>query len=158
MRRKDKEVTSRAWMENVLQKAQWLELGLADSDGQPYVVPLNFAYLDGRLIFHSAKQGRKAEMLAMNPKVCFQAVVDTELIRDEVNPAEFSMRYRSVTGFGVAKELRDTAEKQSVMEALMRHYDGPTEPMPDAALERTLVAEIEITGMTGKISGYPKPE
>lgn len=158
MRRKDKQVTSKAWIEDVLQKAEWLELGLAGSDGWPYVVPLNFAYKDGYLILHGAAAGKKADMLAENPKVCFQAAVDTEVIRNETDPAQFSMKYRSVTGFGIAKTVGDIAEKREYLRELMYHYDGPVEPMPDTMLQKTLVIKIEIIEMTGKVSGYPKPE
>lgn len=158
MRRKDKEVTSRIWMEEVLQKAEWLELGLAGSDGWPYVVPLNFGYEDGYLVLHGAALGKKAAMLAENPRVCFQVAVDTEVIRNEDNPAEFSMKYRSVTGFGLAQFLESVNDKREALKTLMRHYQGPLEPMPDTALERTMVIKVEISDMTGKISGYPKAE
>lgn len=158
MRRKDKQVTSQAWIEDVLQRAEWLELGLAGPDGWPYVVPLNFAYKDGYLILHGAAASKKVNMLAENPKVCFQAAIDTEVIRNEMDPSEFSMKYRSVTGFGLARSVDDIDEKRECLKELMYHYDGPVEPMPDAMLQRTLVIKVEIKEMTGKISGYPKPE
>lgn len=158
MRRKDKEVTSRLWMEDVMRKAEWIELGLAGSDGWPYVVPLNFTFEDSCLILHGAALGRKADLLAENPKVCFQAAVDTEVVRNEADPSAFSMKYRSVTGFGTARIVRDIAEKRAALQAIMKHYDGPLEPMPDSMLEKTLVVKVDVTEMTGKISGYDKPE
>jgi len=158
VRRKDKEVTSPAWIEDVLKRAEWLELGLAGADGWPYVVPLNFGYTDNTVIFHGAKLGKKADMLRENPKVCFQVVVDAEVVRNEENPAAFSMKYKSVTGFGIASVIEDTAEKRSALKTLMRHYDGPLEPMPDGVVEETLVAKIEISEITGKVSNYPGPE
>lgn len=157
MIRKDKEVLSQTWMEETLNQAQWLELGLVGIDGWPYVVPMNFAYKNGYLILHGAKQGKKVEMLYENPKVCFQAVTDAEIIRNEENPSAFSMKYRSVTGFGIAEILEGIPEKREVLKILMRHYNGPLEPMPDAMLERTLAVKVKITHMTGKISGYQKP-
>lgn len=158
MRKKDKEVTSQTWMEGVLNETQWLELGLSGIDGWPYIAPMNFAYKDGYLILHGAKQGKKAEMLHENSKVCFQAITGTEVIRNEENPSAFSMKYRSVTGFGIAKVLEEEEEKREAMKELMRRYNGPLEPIPDTMLEKTLVVKVEITEMTGKISGYQKPE
>ena len=54
--------------------------------------------------------------------------------------------------------LEDIAEKREGLKVLMRHFDGPVEPMPDAMVARTAVIKIEITEMTGKNSGYPRPE
>lgn len=158
MRRKDKLVTSKTWIEDVLHKAEWLELGLAGADGWPYVVPLNFGYEDGCLILHSATMGKKPAMLKENPKVCFQVAIDTEVIRNETDPSEFSMRFRSVSGFGHARIIDDINEKREALQTLMRHYDGPVEPMPESKLANTLVVKVDIMEMTGKISGYPKPE
>lgn len=158
MRRKDKQVTSKVWIEEVLRKAEWLELGLAGSDGWPYIVPMNFAHKDNYLILHGALAGKRAALLAENPQVCFQVTIDAEVIRNETDPSEFSMKYRSVSGRGIAKIIEDTEQKREALKSLMYHYDGPTEPMPDAKLKNTLVVKVEITEITGKISGYPKPE
>lgn len=158
MRRKDKEVTSMAWIEEVLGRAGWLELGLAGADGWPYVVPLNFGYEKGAIILHGARLGKKAELLAENPRVCFQVAVDMEVVRNEENPANFSMKYKSVTGFGVARVVDGIEEKREALKTIMRHYDGPLGPMPDAMVENTLVVRIEISQMSGKVSGYPRPE
>ncbi len=38
MRRKDKEVTSRDWMFEVLDRGVWMELAMADKEGRPYIV------------------------------------------------------------------------------------------------------------------------
>lgn len=158
MRRKDKEVTDVNWIEEVLQKAEWLELGLAGIDGWPYVVPMNFGYSDGSLILHGAMGGKRIRMLSENPKVCFQVVTDTEVVRNESDPSEFSMKYRSVTGFGIVQIIGKIEEKREALKMLMHHYDGPVEPMPNKMLERTLVVKVEISHMTGKNSGYPKPD
>lgn len=158
LRRKDKEVTSRGWMEEVLKEAEWLELGLAGKDGCPYVLPMNYGYESGFLYVHGAREGKKVDMLRENPKVCFQIVLGAEIQRDENDPSEFNMKYRSVTGFGEAEILEDIEEKRKALHILMHHYNGPTEPMPDAMLNGTLVVKISISEMTGKVNGYPKPE
>ncbi|MDO5563280.1 MAG: pyridoxamine 5'-phosphate oxidase family protein, partial [Synergistaceae bacterium] len=77
------------------------------------------------------------------------------LVRNE-NPSNFSEKYKSVIGKGEAEFLSDIAEKRAALCVLMRHYSGPTEPMPDAVLERISVVKIKVTELTGKISGYPR--
>jgi len=158
MRRKDKEITSVEWIEKVLESGTWLELALSDPSGWPYVLPMNYGYKNGCIIVHGARDGKKINMLKVNPKVCFNVTVDTEIIRNEHDPSEFSMKYRSVTGYGVASFIEDTEDKKDALKIIMNHYDGPVEPMPEGILKATSVIKIEITEMTGKISGYPKPE
>lgn len=158
MRRKDREVTSPEWMAQVLEDGIWLELAMAGTDGWPYVLPMNYGYEDGFIIIHGAKNGKKIDMLRTNPKVCFNVTVDAEVVRCEEDPAEFSMKYRSVTAQGIAMFIEDIAEKKAALQILMRHYKGPMEPMPDGMLMATSVIKIEITEMTGKVNHYPKPQ
>ena len=81
-----------------------------------------------------------------------------ELVRDEKDPSEYSMKYRSVTGKGKARFAAEPEEKRAALQAIMRHYEGPLEPMPDSLLARTAVVLVDIEEMSGKVSSYPKPE
>jgi len=38
----------------------------------PYVVTVNFGYDDKYIYFHSNQKGKKVEMIASNPNVCFE--------------------------------------------------------------------------------------
>lgn len=155
MRRKDKEVTSREWMERTLDAGEWLTLAMRGTDGEPYAVPLNYGYCDGCIIVHGATEGTKISALKKYPRVCFSVVTETELVRSE-DPSNFSEKYKSVIGRGDAEFIDDTAGKRKALSALMRHYNGPTEPMSDETLAHVAVIKIKITEMTGKISGYSK--
>ena len=53
MRRSDKEMKDRAWMESILRKALVCRIALC-ADQEPYLVPMNFGYRDGCLYLHSA--------------------------------------------------------------------------------------------------------
>ncbi|NLX84003.1 MAG: pyridoxamine 5'-phosphate oxidase family protein [Synergistaceae bacterium] len=158
MRRKEKEVTSREWMMEVLEKGVWMDFAMAGKDGWPYIVPLNYGFKDNFIIIHGAREGKKIDLLRENNKIAFNLSIDTEVVRNKDNPAEFSMKYRSVSGQGVASFIEDLDEKKEALKILMRQYDGPTEPMPEGVLKATAVIKIQITEMTGKISKYPKPE
>lgn len=151
MRRKDKEVTSLEWMESVLHEAQYLELAMCRG-GEPYVVPMNFGYAPGYIVVHGAAEGQKIDILHENPNVAFNAVTNEEIIRCETNPADFSMRFHSVSGTGRAEFIEDPAEKRAALEILMKHYDGPLSPMPDSVLCYTSVIKISILSMQGKAS------
>ncbi len=157
MRRKEKEITSREWMAEVLNKGEWIQIAMADRDGWPYVVPVNYGFQDDFIIIHGAAEGYKIDLLKENNKVAFNVTVDTELIRND-NPSQFSMKYRSVSGRGIASFIDDPDQKREALKILMRHYKGPTEPITEGILKVTSVIRICITEMTGKISNYPKPE
>lgn len=158
MRRKDREVTSHKWMMEVLENAEWLELAMAGADGWPYVVPLNYGYGDDFLIIHGARDGKKIDLIRENSKVAFNVSIDTEVVRNEEDPSEFSMKYKSVSGRGIASFVEDLREKREALQILMEHYKGPKEPIKDATIDRTSVIRIQITEMTGKISFYNKPK
>ena len=157
MRRKDKEVTSREWMMDVLEKGVWLELAMSGKYGWPYVVPLNYGFGEGFIIVHGAREGKKIDLLKENNKVAFNVSVDTEVVRNEEDPSEFSMKYRSVSGQGTAKFIEDIEEKREALKILMEHYRGPKEPMTEGMLKATAVIMISVTELTGKINYYSKP-
>ena len=60
MRRIDREVVSREWMTEVLEKGEWMELALAGKDGWPYIVPLNYGFGDDFIVIHCAKRAKRS--------------------------------------------------------------------------------------------------
>lgn len=155
MRRKDKLVEDRAWMEQVLEEAAYLELAMTDEEGWPYVVPLGFGYEDGKIYLHGAAAGHKNDALAKNPRACFQICLDAEVLPDEVG-SEFSMAYRSLTGWGEVEVLTGLTEKNEALAVIMKHYNGPHTPLTEENAPRVWVARLDIRHMTGKQS--PAPE
>jgi nitroimidazol reductase NimA-like FMN-containing flavoprotein (pyridoxamine 5'-phosphate oxidase superfamily) len=117
------------------------------------VVPLNFGYRDGCLYLHSAKEGRKMDMILANPRVCFEMDMDVEVIRAD-QPCDWGMKFSSVIGFGTASVLEDPEEKKSGLDAIMEHYSSqPAQPYPDSILKHTSVIKVQVEEMTGKRSG-----
>ena len=141
----------------VLDKGIWMELAMSGKDGWPYVVPLNYGFGKDFIIVHGAREGKKIDLLRENDKVAFNVAIDTEVIRDENDPSEFSMKYRSVSGLGTAKFIEDAEEKREALKIIMEHYHGPKEPITEGMLKATAVIKISITEITGKINFYPKP-
>jgi hypothetical protein len=45
-------------------------LAMSD-DGEPYAIPVNHAYEDGRFTFHCATSGRKLDIIERNPNVTY---------------------------------------------------------------------------------------
>jgi len=65
MRRKEKEITDSAEIEQIIRKARVCRLGLVD-DREPYVVPVCFGYEKNAFYFHCAPEGRKIELIKKN--------------------------------------------------------------------------------------------
>ena len=73
MRRKDKEITSRAVIDEILGRAVVCRLALND-EGSPHIVPVNFGYAGNTLYFHSAPSGRKIDLILGEPRATFEEI------------------------------------------------------------------------------------
>ena len=135
-------------IEVVFNNALVCRLALSVND-RPYLVPVCFGYEDGRLFFHSGPGGKKLEMLAVNPMVCFELETDVAVIPNDT-PCRFSMRYRSVIGYGRADLLVDDGEKRHGLDAIIRQYGGEPGAYGAAALMGVEVFAVTIESMTYK--------
>jgi nitroimidazol reductase NimA-like FMN-containing flavoprotein (pyridoxamine 5'-phosphate oxidase superfamily) len=152
MRRAEREIKDQSAVGAILRQATVCRLAMCNGN-VPYVVPLNFGYEDGRLYFHSALEGRKIDTIRANPNVCFEVDVDQELVPGKV-PCDWTVRYRSVIGFGRARILEDVEDKRKALGVILSHYaQGPFE-YREGAIEKVAVVEVEIETLTGKQSGY----
>jgi nitroimidazol reductase NimA-like FMN-containing flavoprotein (pyridoxamine 5'-phosphate oxidase superfamily) len=152
MRRKDKEINNVSAIRDIIRNALICRLALSD-DNSPYVVPLCFGYRDNTLYFHSSPEGRKIEILEKNSNVCFEFDIDHEVVQED-KACKWSMKYRSVIGFGKASFVEDLEEKRKGLDAIMEHYSGRSFDYPEPALKATTIIKVEIESMTGKQSGY----
>ena len=84
-------------IEAILSTARFLRLALSDAE-TPYIVPMSFGYKENAIYLHSSQNGRKIEILKKNPRVCFEAAVETELITAD-EPCNYNVRYRSVISY-----------------------------------------------------------
>lgn len=150
MRRKDKEITDRNAIESIISKSRVCRLAMVD-EGGPYIVPLCFGFRNNTLYFHSAAEGKKLGLLRKNPRVCFELNCDTE-VRTGGKACDFSMRYKSVIGFGNAAFVEATAAKREALDIIMNHYAEGAFDYPDASVNRISVFKVEIDTMTGKTS------
>ena len=151
MRKSEKEITSRAEIEEIISKSIVCRIALSEND-TPYILPVCFGCEGDTLYFHSARRGRKLDILRRNNRVCFEMDIDIDLIRGD-KACSWGMKYRSVIGFGTASILEDPAEKRKGLDAIMRHYSGPAGNYSEKELNRTTVVKVQINSLTGKKSG-----
>ena len=76
MKQKEKNFDSSAEFSQVFQDADICRIALCDGN-LPYIVAMNFGYSVEKksIYFHTAKKGRKLDVISKNNNVCFQ--IDT---------------------------------------------------------------------------------
>jgi len=84
-------------------------------DNGPYIVPVGYAYWDGKIIIHSCGKGLKMQAMRKNKNVCFE--VDETL-------SDASM-FKSVISFGDVEIIDDETQKISYLQKLMDKYRVP---------------------------------
>lgn len=120
MRYKVRECKDEARIDQFLQQARIGYLGLVDGD-LPYVVPLNYVWMDGKLYFHGAGGGRRNEVMSRNAEVCFTVCEEYGTVTNPV-PAKTDTAYMSVMLFGQAEPITDLDEATRMLQALINKY------------------------------------
>jgi nitroimidazol reductase NimA-like FMN-containing flavoprotein (pyridoxamine 5'-phosphate oxidase superfamily) len=89
-------------------------------DGQPYVIPINFARIDDTIVLHGAKASRLLKHVEAGHPVCIEAtIVDGLVLARAV--FHHSLNYRSVVVFGTGRLVTDAREKLRALEAVTEH-------------------------------------
>jgi nitroimidazol reductase NimA-like FMN-containing flavoprotein (pyridoxamine 5'-phosphate oxidase superfamily) len=150
MRKKEREITDRAVIEEIIRQSSVCRLALSE-DNCPYIVPLCFGYKDNALYFHTAREGKKLRILEKNNRVCFEFDILIELVRSE-EACRWGMRYMSVVGFGKTSLIEDCESKQTAFDIIMQHYSGNSFAYREDALHKAAIIKVEIEHMTGRRS------
>lgn len=152
MRRKDREVTSCEALKEIIDKCMVCRVAMQDETGL-YIVPMNFGYeFDGEkltLYFHSAKAGRKVDIMAKGADVAFEMDCDHELIAHEI-ACRNGFAYSSIIGNGKATQLEEPEEKLRALQLIMVHQTGKEFDMPLAAGNAVALFKLESTSFAGK--------
>lgn len=153
MRRKDRQITDIETIRAILDKAQVLHLAMIDGE-RPYVVPMNYGYVlaDGRLTLylHSAKEGRKLDVLSQNNAVAFVLETDVVPVSGGDIPCKYGAAYASVMGEGTAAILTDPAEKLAALSILMRTQTGRAFAFTTEMTASVAVIRVDVDSFTAK--------
>lgn len=151
VRRKDKAIEEKAKISEIIRSCQVCRLALCRDD-KPYIVPVSFGYDDDSIYFHSARAGKKIDILAVNPHVCFEFESEVSIIPNETAPCNWSFSFQSVIGFGQVKEMSTAEDKRTGLAHIMRQYSDKQWNFDNISLEGLKVYKIVIDSMTGKQS------
>ena len=151
MRRSDREIESREEMDEIIRGSHVCRIALA-MDNMPYIVPVSFGY-DGESIYiHTAKEGKKINIIKKNNNLCFEFERNVELFRDPDNACKWTFSYESVVGFGKIYELKLLKQRENGLNKIMSQYSGKEWVFGEDKLSNIRVWKIEIASMTGKRS------
>lgn len=153
MRRKDREITDFTEIIEIFEKNNVLRLGLCDAN-IPYVVPLTYAYeiINDKVVlyFHSAKEGRKIDLINKNANVCIEIDSWHELVQGE-KACDYSYKYESLIGEGKAELIDKPSEKLHAMEVIMKKVAKNDKTVfNDQMLQAVCLVKIELSSVSGK--------
>ena len=159
MRRKDREIKGYQDIMDIIAKCDTCRLAICDEEF-PYIVPLNFGVeqKDGEtyLYFHSAKEGKKLDLIRKNNKVTFEMDCEHNIILYEERMS-CTMGYASVIGHGEI-EFVEEDEKYEALKIIMRHYHHEEFPFNTDMMKVTAVMRMKVIDMIGKRRNNIHPE
>ena len=119
-------------------------LGCVDQ-GEPYVVPINYFFEDGKIYSHSLP-GHKIDLLRAHPRACLQ-----------VDKIENGFEWRSALAFGNYQEIRSPDERRAALSKLLARFPllTPVESVMavDAGGPDSIVYCICVDRVTGVAEG-----
>lgn len=154
MRRKDREITNREELIEVMKKSIVCRLVLNDEE-YPYIVPLNFGMdINGEditLYFHGANEGKKYDLIRKNNKATFEMECSHCLTIDDEDMT-CTMTYESIIGRGIVEILPedDLEEKMKALNIIIAHYHQEDFPFGTQDVPRTNILKLVVKEMTGK--------
>ena len=111
-----------AKLEDILTRHETGMLSLFDRQ-YPYSFPINHAYRDGKLYFHSGKSGKKLNLIRKNPNACYCIYGNAEPVPAGVRSCH--LEYESILFYGKVRISDDPAAKEEAILELTNHYGTP---------------------------------
>lgn len=140
----------------ILDEALICHVGFVEN-GQPYVIPINFARVGDSIVLHGAKASRLLKHIEAGNPVCVEAtIVDGLVLARSV--FHHSINYRSVVVFGRGRLLEEQ-EKLEALRAVTEHlvpgrWDEARLPNRKE-LDSTRVVSIRIDEASAKVRVGP---
>ena len=147
----------RALIDSILDEALVCHVGFS-AEGQPYVLPMNFARVGDAIYLHGSVASRLLRALRDGVPVCATVTLLDGVVLAR-SAFHHSMNYRSVVVLGSAREVTAPDEKRAALTAIVEHVlpgrsevvRGPSDP----ELATTLVLSLPITEASAKVRTGP---
>jgi uncharacterized protein len=152
MRRNDKEITDKQIIQEILTQSEICRIAMMDGN-KPYIIPVNYGYLNGAIYIHGANQGKKIDLLKINNHVCFEIEQKSEIVKSETS-CGWTTRYRSLIGYGTIEFVTDFDQKKQGLDIIMAQYGKTKNNLyNELQVELIVILKLNIEQVTAKQSG-----
>lgn len=123
-------------------------------DGQPYVLPMNFALEEDCVILHSAPEGRMWETIKANPKVCINWTLGEDLAWQDVKVGcSYRVKSKSALVEGEIEFIEDFDEKYRCLKLIMGQYSDREFKFGKPAVVNVGIFKVRIDKISAKEFG-----
>lgn len=127
---------------------------IAFSGGEePYLIPVSFGYQNGTVYIHTARKGRKLDLVSRHNRVAIAFEYEVQLVKNSPQPCGWSFSYYSVVGRGHMEEITGQERKRRALGIIVNHY-SPFENrgIGTKDLNRTRLWQVVLEEVSGKKS------
>ena len=141
----------------ILDEALICHVGFVEN-GQPYVIPINFARVEDHVVMHGAIASRLLKHVESGDPICVEVtIVDGLVLARSI--FHHSVNYRSVVLFGKGRLIDDEQEKLAALKAITDHlipgrWQDARRPN-QKELNATRVVSIKINEASAKVRMGP---
>lgn len=155
MLRSEKEIMDRDIIISLLSSGRYATIALSGEAG-PYIVTLSYGYDRERncLYFHTAKRGRKLDIIKKQPLACATVIEDLGYRQGQCDHA-----YRSLVIHGRIILIEDPSEKIHALEVMIDHLEADPDPVKERFLkrednfDRAEILRMDIEDISGRENG-----
>ncbi|MBK5195368.1 MAG: pyridoxamine 5'-phosphate oxidase family protein [Proteiniphilum sp.] len=143
-------------IERLIHSCTLCYVGMADEEGIPYVLPMNFGYEDDVIYLHSAQEGHSISILEKNPNLCITFCTDPKLVwQNEEVACSYRMRSDSVICHGKVSFEEDFDEKVKALNIIMRQYSGREFTYSAPSVRNVKIWKVAIEKISAREFGVP---
>ena len=148
-------ITEKEEIEKILSELNTCFVGMNEEDGSPYVIPMNFGYVDGSIILHSGPHGKHLDLLAKDNRVCVTFCTENnKLMWQHPDVAcSYSMASKSVLYKGRIEFIEDVNEKERLIKIFMKNFIPREFTISAPAIRNVKVWVLHPEMVTAKVFG-----
>lgn len=148
-------ITDQKEIDKIIYDCKICFVGITGEDGSPYVIPMNFGYVDGVIILHSDPHGQHVKLLEKDSRVCITFCTDNNRIYFQ-HPdvaCSYSMEAKSVLYKGKIRFVEEFEEKEIRIKQFMKKYTDRTFKISAPAIRNVKIWLLEPEEITAKSFG-----
>lgn len=157
-RKRERGAYDRTVIDAILDEALLAHLGIADEDGQPFVIPTLHARSGDTVYCHGSSASRTLKALAGGAPACLTVSLIDGLVLAR-SAMHHSANYRSVMLLGHARRVEDLEEKRAASQVIVEHIVPgrwrDVRPPTEKELAATAVLAMRIDEASAKIRSGP---